>query len=217
MMFTRLKYLFGEEKLAKLKKAKVAVVGLGGVGGICAIALVRSGIENIILCDFDKVDITNINRQVVAYCDTIGMYKTDVLEKMINRINPNCKVTKITNKVNKDLLLYQPQYVIDAIDDIKSKIELIKLCLENKITFISSMGAAKKTDISKIAIMKLSKTTYDPIAKILRHEFKNNDFFVVSSTESTKSIELGSYMPVVSTFGLYMCDYIIKQIMENNA
>ncbi|MFA7366753.1 MAG: ThiF family adenylyltransferase [Bacilli bacterium] len=215
MIFQRLKYLFGLENLEKLNNAKVAVIGLGGVGGITAISLARSGVGNIIICDYDVVDITNINRQIIANIKNIGRLKTDVLEEMILEINPNCKVTKISQKVNDSLFLENPNFIIDCIDDIKSKKYLIEQCLTRKIKFISSMGAAKKVDPSKIAVVKLSKTSYDPIAKILRNHFKNNDFYVVSSTEKPAKIDvLGSYMNVVSTFGLFLSDYIIKCIIR---
>jgi tRNA A37 threonylcarbamoyladenosine dehydratase len=214
MIFERLEYLVGSEGLDKLKEARVAIVGLGGVGGIAAISLARSGVGNIIICDFDTVSETNINRQIIATTKTIGLLKTDVLEQMILEINPDCKITKITDKVSSHLFSYNPEYVIDAIDDIKSKIYLITECMQRKIKFISSMGAAKKMDPSKISVVKLSKTTYDPIAKILRQHFKRDDFNVVSSTEALAIKQLGSYMPVVSTFGLYLSDYILKLILR---
>lgn len=215
MIFKRLEDLFGLEGLKKLKNSKVAVVGLGGVGGIAAISLVRSGVGQIVICDYDIIDVTNINRQIIANTTNIGMYKTDVLEKMIKEINPECIVTKINNKVNESLFLENVDYVIDAIDDLNSKKYLITECLIRKINFISSMGAAKKLDPSKVELIKLSKTTYDPIAKIMRNYFKKKDFYVVSSTEAPIEIEtLGSYMNVVSTFGLYLSDYIIKCIIR---
>lgn len=215
MIFQRLEYLFGKDNLEKLNKATVAVVGLGGVGGITAISLARSGVGNIIICDYDRVDITNINRQIIANTKNIGQLKTDVLEEMILDINPNCNVIKISDKVSDNLFDYNPEFIIDCIDDIKSKKYLITQCLMRKIKFISSMGAAKKVDPSKVELIKLSRTSYDPIAKILRNHFKSTDFYVVSSTERPADIEfLGSYMNVVSTFGLFLSDYIIKLILR---
>lgn len=217
MIFERLIYLYGNENYEKLKNAKVAVVGLGGVGGIAAVALARSGVGHLVICDYDVVDITNINRQIIANTKNIGRYKTDVLEEMIKDINPECQVTKITEKVSDKLFLENVDFVIDAIDDIPSKKYLISKCLYTKTKFISSMGAAKKTDPSKIKVIKLSRTSYDPIAKIMRNHFKNKDFYVVSSTELPKKIDrLGSYMPVVATFGLYLSDFVIKKIIGGN-
>lgn len=212
MIFERLLFLFGEEGIARLSKARVAVIGLGGVGGIAAISLARSGVGSILICDYDIIEETNINRQVVASHSTIGMYKTDVLYEMIKDINPQCEVIKITGKVNIDTL-DNIDYLIDAIDDVKAKKELISHCISKNISFISSMGAAKKINPSKITLTTLRKTSYDPIAKILRQHFRNVDFPVVSSTEKPEIEKLGSYMPVVASFGLLLSDYIIKKII----
>lgn len=214
MKFERLEYLFTKDGLKKLENATVAIIGLGGVGGTAAITLARSGVGNLIICDFDRIEETNINRQIIANTNNIGFLKTDVLEKLILEINPNCKLTKITNKYNGEIFIKDDLYVIDAIDDIKGKINLIEDCLKRKLTFISSMGAAKKVDPKMIEVTKISKTTYDPIAKILRKHFKGFDFPVVSSTESPRIAKLGSYMPVTSTFGLYLSDFIVKEILK---
>ena len=212
--FDRLIPLFGQEGLEKLSKSSVCVVGLGGVGGDVCLALVRCGIGNLIICDFDIVEETNINRQVVANTKTIGMYKTDCLEKMIKDINPDCSVIKLTKKVDEDIFNLQFDFLIDAIDDLPSKIDLIKKCLENNIKFISSMGAAKKEEPSKVVVTKISKTTYDPVAKVIRGKLRGFDFPVVSSTEEPKCSELGSYMPVVNTFSLLLSDYCIKYLLN---
>lgn len=215
-MNERLLPLFKEEGLKKLNKATVAVVGVGGVGGICAITLARSGVGTIIIQDFDKVEESNINRQIVANYNTIGLYKVDVLEKQIKEINPNCEVIKLNSFFDKDnlsLFSYNIDYVIDAIDSFESKCLLIENCINRNIQFISSMGAAKKLDLTKISITKINKTSYDPLAKKIRNAFKNNNFYVVSSTEETKCEQLGSYMPVVSTFGLLAAHHVITKII----
>lgn len=215
MIFERIKSLIGLEKFKKLQSKSIAVIGLGGVGGTACIALARSGIENFVICDFDTIEESNINRQIVANSKNIGRFKTDEIEKMLININPNINITKITNKFDVSLFNEKIDFVIDAIDDIEAKKELISECINRKIKFISSMGAAKKMDPTKVEIIKLSKTTYDPIAKILRNYFKNKDFYVVSSSEELKDIaDLGSYMPVVSTFSLYLTDYAIKQLIK---
>lgn len=215
-MIERLLPLFKEEGLKRLKNSTVAVVGIGGVGGIAAIALARSGIGNIIIQDHDIVEESNINRQYVANYNTIGRFKVDVLEEEIKKINPNCNVIKINNFFNKDnlsLFDYNIDYVIDAIDSFDSKCYLIEYCLRNKIKFISSMGAAKKINPSLVSVSKLKKTSYDSLAKKLRGHFKNNDFYVVSSTEEAKCDEMGSYMPVVSYFGLLAANHVIMKII----
>lgn len=212
--FERLMPLFGELALDKLAASTVAVIGIGGVGGEAAICLARSGVGNIIICDYDLVEESNINRQIVASTKTIGLNKTDCLEKMIKDINPSCNVYKLTKKVDKDLFNLKIDFLIDCIDDINSKIDLISGCIDKKVPFISSMGAAKKVDPSKVCVTKLSKTAYDPVAKVMRNRFKNKDFYVVSSTEEPKCSGLGSYMPVVATFSLLLSDYCIKYIIN---
>ena len=217
-MNERLLPLFKETGLNKLKDATVAVVGVGGVGGICVITLARSGVGNIIIQDFDTVEESNINRQIVANYNTIGLSKVDVLYNQIKEINPNCNVIKLNSffdKDNLDLFSYNIDYVIDAIDSFDSKCFLIKSCKDRKIKFISSMGAAKKLDPSKVEITKLQKTSYDPLAKKLRNVFKNDNFYVVSSTEQTKCEELGSYMGVVSVFGIFLAHHVIMKLIEN--
>lgn len=213
MIFERLLFLFGEESIARLSEARVAVIGLGGVGGIAAISLARSGVGRILICDYDIIEETNINRQIVANHSTIGLYKADVLYNIIKDINPNCEVIKINSRVTEEIL-DNVDYLIDAIDDVKAKKELITNCLSHNIIFISSMGAGKKIKPDKISVTTLHKTTYDPIAKILRHHFIDIDFPVVSSTEEVKIDKLGSYMPVVASFGLLLSDYIIKEIIR---
>ena len=212
--FERLIPLFGLEGLNKLSKATVAIIGLGGVGGMSAISLARSGVGKLIICDFDQVEETNINRQAVANTKTIGLYKTDCLEKMIKDINPDCEVIKLTKKVDNDLFNLHIDFLIDAIDDLPSKIELIKECLKRNISFISSMGAAKKVDPTKVSITKLSKTAYDPVAKVLRSKLKGYDFPCVSSNEVPTGDGLGSYMNVVNIFSLLLSDYCIKHIIN---
>ena len=212
--FDRLIPLFGESGLGKLSKSTVCVVGLGGVGGDACLALARSGIGSLIICDYDTVEETNINRQVVANVNSIGLYKTDVLEQMIKDINPDCNVIKLTKKVDEEIFDLQFDFLIDAIDDLPSKIDLIKKCLDLNIKFISSMGAAKKIDPSKVSVTKLSKTAYDPVAKVIRSKLRGFDFPVVSSIETPVCEELGSYMVVVNTFSLQLADYCIKYLLN---
>lgn len=212
--FERLIPLFEENGLEKLSKSTVCVVGLGGVGGDACLALARSGIGSLIICDYDTVEETNINRQVVANVNSIGLYKTDVLEKMIKDINPDCNVIKLTKKVDEEIFDLQFDFLIDAIDDLPSKIDLIKKCLDLNIKFISSMGAAKKIDPSKVSVTKLSKTAYDPVAKVIRSKLRGFDFPVVSSIETPVCEELGSYMVVVNTFSLQLADYCIKYLLN---
>ncbi len=218
-MLERLTPLFKSEGIKKLSAACVAVIGIGGVGGEAVIALVRSGIGKIIIQDFDVVEISNINRQFVADTKTLGKSKVLVMKERIQAINPSCEVIALNSYFNEDNMMifaYNPDFVIDAIDSIDSKILLINECITRKVDFISSMGAARKIDPTKISVIRIDKTTYDPIAKILRNKFKNEKFMTVSSSESPKCQELGSYMPVVATFSLLLADYVIKKIVEEN-
>lgn len=220
--FNRLSALIGNENLNKLNSSTVAVVGLGGVGGTACLTLARSGVGNIIIQDFDIVNESNFNRQVIANIDSLGKYKVDAMEEMIKRINPSCNVIKINEKFddNSSLFNHQFSYLIDAIDSLDNKFLLIKKCLYKNIKFISSMGTAKKLDIKKLDIIDINKTTYDPLAKIIRKKMRDEDlkahFKVLSSTEEPlKSDILGSYMPVTSAAGLMLADYIIKKIINN--
>lgn len=209
---------------SKIQQAKVAVVGLGGVGGVCAIALARSGISNFVLCDFDKVNISNFNRQVVASYSNLDEYKVDVIEKMILDINKDAKIVKIKEPFNSESTLfnYEFDYLVDAIDDVDNKYLLIKETLKRNIHLISSMGTAKKTDIKKLNILDINKTSYDPLAKIIRKKMRDEDlklkFMCLSSTEEIKLAGpvLASYMPVTASSGLMIADYIIKKIGEEN-
>lgn len=174
--FLRNELYFGKEKSDKFKSVKVCVVGLGGVGAYAVEALARMGIENFVVIDKDKVDITNLNRQIIALESTLGKDKTTVVKERILDINPNAKVKEYSLFFNKEtiniILKEKPNYIIDAIDTITCKWELIKLCLDNNIDFISSMGMGNREDLTKIDITTLDKTNYDPVAKKLRELVK---------------------------------------------
>lgn len=218
--FERLISLIGEDYFKKIQNSKVCVVGLGGVGGTCALTLARCGVGSIIIMDFDKVQESNINRQLIAKVTNIGSFKTDVLEREIKEINPDCNVIKVTERFDSNSSLFDNQfdYLVDCIDSVNDKLLLIKTCQEKGISFISSMGTAKKLNPKSLEITKISKTSYDPLAKVIRRkmkELKIKDFQVLSSTEEPEPIEtLGSYMPVTSTAGLLLADYVIKELIK---
>ena len=177
--FSRLELLLGKESLENLATKNVIVFGLGGVGGNVCDALVRSGIQNITIVDNDKVSMTNINRQLIANLNTIGKYKTDVMEEHLLSINEKVNVTKKNifflpeNKEEIDLSKYD--YVVDAIDTISAKIEIIKICKSLQIPVISALGCGNKLDPTKLEVSDLAKTSYDPLAKVLRRELKKYD------------------------------------------
>ena len=223
-MFERLELLIGKDNLKKLNNTKVLVIGLGGVGGILAETLVRNGIKNITIIDNDIVDITNKNRQIIALDSTVGKNKTDVMKERLLDINKECNVTIISEFIDKnniDLLFNNPvDYVIDACDTVSTKILLIEECLKRNIKVISSMGMGKKTDLSKLKIMDIRKTSYDKLAKVVRKKLKddgiNEKIMVLSSDEEpidTKD-NIGSYSPLTSYAGLLIADYVIKDIIK---
>ena len=222
--FERLRALI-PDKFDLIKTKKVLVVGLGGVGGYAVEALVRSGISDITIVDYDVVDITNINRQIIALHSTIGKYKTEVFKNRINDINPDCSVTvknmKIDDNNINSLFEKDYDYVVDACDTISVKKELIRICLRKNIKLISSMGTAKKLDLTKLEIVDVRKTSYDPIAKIIRKMVKEEKIskkvWVISSTEKpvdTKDNVLGSTAFVPSTAGLLCAKFIINDIIK---
>ncbi|WP_146548196.1 tRNA threonylcarbamoyladenosine dehydratase [Rummeliibacillus suwonensis] len=170
--FSRNELAIGQEGLDKLKKTTVAILGIGGVGSFAAEACARSGVGRIILVDKDEVDITNINRQLVAYLSTIGKSKSAVMKERIADINPECEVIDLhmfyTEETYEKFFSYGIDYVIDASDTVKYKIHIIKECLKRNIKVISSMGAANKTDPTRFRIADISKTHTDPLAKVIR-------------------------------------------------
>ena len=218
----RITLLFGKDAVNKLQKSTVMVVGCGAVGSFAIEALARSGVGHIVVIDFDKVEESNINRQLFALSSTIGKTKVEVAMARIHDINPDIMVDAFNlffdDETNLDI---KPDFVIDAIDSVQSKIALYKWCQKNKIPFISSMGAARKTDISKIKVDKISKTSVCPLASKIRHivkEEKVKDFPVVYSVEPATpqkngGREFGSVITVTGTFGLMLADFVIKKII----
>lgn len=219
----RIRLLLGEKAVAKLQQSCVMVVGCGAVGSFAIEALARSGVGHIVIIDFDRVEESNINRQLFALDSTVSQPKVDIAKQRIKDINPNIIVDSFNlffdEYTNIDI---KPDYVIDAIDSVPSKIALYKWCFKNNIPFISSMGAARKTDITKIKIAKISKTSVCPLASKIRHmvrELKMKDFPVVYSTEpATPQInggkEFGSIITITGTFGLILADFVIKNLTD---
>lgn len=223
-MFDRVIRLIGEENLVKIQSSVIAVVGLGGVGGYAVESLVRSGVDNLILVDYDAIDITNLNRQIITDLDNISCNKVDEWEKRIRKINPNCEVKTIKLKLNLDnmeeLFQYSFDYLIDACDTILVKEELIKRCLEKKIEFISSMGTGNKINPMELKITDIRETSYDPIAKKIRKYLKDNHIYgkvpVVWSKEQNKKFSgsVPSMIFVPAASGLLCANYIVKRIVK---
>ncbi len=225
MKFNRLENLIGSFSLEKLKDSTVLVVGLGGVGGYVVESLARSGIGNLILVDYDKVDITNFNRQIIAINENIGKYKVDCFKERIGSINEECNVIsynlRIDNDNFKDIFNTKIDFVVDAVDDIRAKVSIINYCLENNIDFISSMGTGNRLDPSKLTIMTLDKTYNDPLARIIRAKFDKSiqkRITVCISTELPLKVKdktvIGSNAFVPSSAGLLIASYIVRKINE---
>jgi len=221
--FERLELLVGD-KINDIHNKKVLVIGLGGVGSYVVEALIRSGIENITIVDNDTISLSNLNRQLMTYQSNIGKYKTDEIEKRILNINPNCKITKITDFINLDninnLFSSDIDYVVDACDTITVKLELIRICKRKDIKLISCMGTGNKMDPTKLKIMDIRKTNYDPIAKKVRKMVKDERIkgkvMVVCSdeigyTKVTNIIPSNSFVP--ATAGLLCASFIINDIV----
>lgn len=225
MKFERLELLIGKDNFTFVKNKTIMIVGLGGVGGYVTESIVRCGIKKIILVDFDIIDESNINRQIIATTKSIGKYKVDVWEERIKDINPDCEVVKIKEFIDKnnidDLFKYKPDYVVDACDSIKTKKELIRKSIKYKIKLIASMGTGNKLDPSKLKIMDIRKTSYDPLARHIRKMVKdekiNSKVMVVCSDEKQvkktgKTIPSNSFVP--ATAGLLCTSYIINDIID---
>jgi tRNA A37 threonylcarbamoyladenosine dehydratase len=189
--FSRTELAIGPEGLDIMKRSTVAVLGIGGVGSIAAEALARTGVGRIILIDKDVVDITNVNRQIHALTTTVGQPKAELMRDRIKLINPDCDAVALrmfyTEETYEKLFEYPLDYVLDASDTISYKIHLIKQCLQRKIPIISSMGAANKMDPTKFQVADISKTSMDPIARVIRQKLRKEGIKkgvkVVFSTE----------------------------------
>ncbi len=191
-MFTRTIALIGEEKLNILKQKKVLVFGLGGVGGYTVEALARSGIENFLLIDNDNVNISNFNRQIIATNENLNKEKTLALKTRILSINKNAKVEVKNlfflpeNSNEIDFSLYD--YVIDAVDTVSAKIEIILKAIKSNVPVISCMGTGGKLDPTKLVVTDIYKTQSCPLARVMRRELKKRgveNLKVVYSTEES--------------------------------
>lgn len=223
-MFERLITLIGEDKVDKLKNVNVLIVGLGGVGGYALEALVRSGIHNLTIVDGDVVELSNLNRQIISKQNVVGKPKALVAQTRALEINPDINLRVINEFIIEDnfslLKIDEYDYVIDACDDLNLKMLLIKNA--DKYKLISSMGTANKMDMTRFKITTIDKTSYDPLAKIIRKKIKDEKirtkFKVVSSDEKVmkNGTKLGTiaYMPAAA--GLLCTSYVISDIIENN-
>ena len=229
--FSRTIMLLGEEKFNKLQKSRVAVFGIGGVGGYTVEALARSGIGCIDLIDSDKVDTTNLNRQIIATHKTVGIYKVNAAKERIIDINPNIKVNThnlffdSATAENFDFSSYD--YIVDAIDTVTSKILLILKAKENNIPIISCMGTGNKLNAAELEVSDIYKTSVCPLARVMRYELKKRGIkklkVVYSKEEPIKPenqpSESGRHIPgsvsfVPATAGLIIAGEVIKDLIS---
>ncbi|MEA3553346.1 MAG: ThiF family adenylyltransferase [Campylobacterota bacterium] len=210
MKHNRCKLLFGDD-FSKLKNAKIIILGVGGVGGHALDCLYRSGIEDITIVDFDTYELTNQNRQIGS--DAIGKVKVEHLKTIYPNITPISKKIDLEWVENFDMSSYD--LILDAIDDIKPKVQLIKKYYKK---LISTTGSAKRIDPTKIEYINIFKTYNDPFAKKIRESLKkerfNKNFKVVFSSELVQCKEMGSFVGVTGSFGLTMCSITIKKLLS---
>lgn len=225
MRFNRLINLIGTEKFSRLANRKIAVLGLGGVGSFAAESLVRSGIKELLVVDYDLVDITNVNRQLIALNSTLNQEKVAVFKSRALDINPEINIETISQKITSDnihsILDRNIDYVLDCVDDLDAKLEIAKFCLENKINFISAMGFANKMHPELIKIARLNQTKVCPLAKAYRRKVKLAGYPLIVDVVYSEEIPvkpldsniLGSNAVCPSTAGLLMSSHVINKIL----
>lgn len=224
-MLERMEGLISKEEIETLKTRKIILFGLGGVGSYVAEILVRAGINNLTIVDFDKVDITNINRQLIALHSTIGKLKTEVMKCRLldinNELNLKALALKIDENNIKEFHLEEYDYVIDAIDDVKAKLAIIVEAKKYAKKIISSMGTGNKLDPTKFKITDISKTEMCPLARVMRKKLKElniNKVNVLFSTEEiSKDIKDKSYPRSVafvpSVAGILIARFVILDLL----
>lgn len=229
--FMRTEVLLGSKSMEKLKNATVAVFGIGGVGSYAVETLIRTGLGNIVLVDYDTVDISNINRQLIATEKTIGKNKVDVMRERILEINPDVGVRtyniKYLEENKKEFNFLEYDYIIDAVDTISSKLSLIETSKNHGIPIISAMGAGNKLDPSRVKVSDIYETSVCPLARVMRRELRKrsiDSLKVVWSDEEPMNINLGdsgqrkavpsSVIFVPSVVGITMAYEIVKDITK---
>lgn len=225
--------LYPEGFRERISKARVAVVGLGAVGSYTVEILARFGIENLVLVDFDKVEASNINRQLYALESTLGLNKCDIARDRVLDINSSAKVISVNAFVDKsnfaELFLGKVDLIVDAIDTLSSKCDMAEFALQNDIKIVASMGAGRRTDLSKIKTADIFKTHNCPLASKIRKELKKRDLkcksfqcvfsdeqasassHVASSSAEQKKV-IGSSPVVTAAFGLYLANLAVSSL-----
>lgn len=225
--FRRTEALLGSAGLNKLNDSSLAVIGLGGVGSYAAEALARSGVGNMIIVDSDRIEASNINRQLPALHSTLGKYKTEVVAARLLDINPSLTVHKRTvtynSQTSEEILSGKLDYAIDAIDSLPDKIHLIKSCLKYNIPVISAMGAARRLNPLLLRVADIKDTSVCPLARRLRRELHKEGIYtglkVVFSVEPPLKPEqgefgeLGSIVTVPACAGMLLASVVISELL----
>ncbi|MGL5440105.1 MAG: tRNA threonylcarbamoyladenosine dehydratase [Filifactoraceae bacterium] len=231
--FLRTKLLIGDRGMEKLKGSHVAIYGVGGVGGFAVEALVRSGVGEVSIIDFDKVELSNINRQIIANDSSVGRVKVEVMKERLLAINPKLKLNCFSDKYtseNRVGLSKSLDFVVDAIDIVTSKLDLLEQCVSESIPVISSMGMGNRLDPSRIKLGDLAKTNNCALAKVVRRELRKRGIehlmVVYSDEEAVKlCVSLSSDMKreipgscsfVPSVAGLFMAGYVVRNLANDH-
>ena len=219
--------MLGTDAMKRIGAHRVIIFGVGGVGSWCAEALVRTGVQHLTLVDFDRVDVTNINRQLMATQQTIGQVKVEALRERLLTINPQAEITALCKLFDEEsaptFALDSYDFIIDAIDSLKDKALLIELACQTKAKFFSSMGAALKLDPTRVQVAEFWKVKGDPLARALRNRFKKQQRFpkrkfkCVFSDEPARQVGevKGSLVQITAVFGMTLASLVIQEIKSS--
>ena len=223
-IFQRAEVLLGQSTMEMMARTRVIIFGIGGVGSWCAEALVRTGVQHLTIVDFDRVDVTNVNRQLMATSKTIGEVKVEALRKRLLTINTEAEITVIAETFSAEsasqFRLEEYDYIIDAIDSLKDKALLILMACQTKAKFFSSMGAALKLDPTRIQVAEFWKVKGDPLARALRNRFKKEKTFprhqfqcvFSDETPQSKGEGKGSLVHITAVFGMMLAGLVIQDL-----
>ena len=220
-MFERSIGLLGEENFNRIQDKVIAIFGLGGVGGTALEALARTGFQHFLIIDFDKVDATNLNRQILYTSRDVGRNKTEAAKERILSINPDADIKAFNVKAQEFDFNQKIDYIVDAIDDADGKLFLLRMAQEKGIPQIMSLGMANRFDPEKVKVAKLNQTNNDPLAKKMRYMVKkeglntsNVNVVISSELPQDNGRKLFSTMMVPSSAGLTIAKYILNSIIE---
>ena len=225
-IFRRSELLLGNEAMEHIAQKRVIIFGVGGVGSWCAESLIRSGFQHLTIVDFDHVDVTNVNRQLMATSQTVGQVKVEALKERLLSINPSAEITALqqifTAETAESFNLGSYDYIIDAIDSLKDKALLILMACQTQAKFFSSMGAALKLDPTRIKTAEFWKVQGDPLARALRNRFKRDKQFPQRKFQCVYSDELvepqgegkGSLVHITAIFGFMLAGLVLQDAVK---